>query len=528
MSTEHVVAHAGDLNDGEMKSVEIGDRTILLVRLDGRYRAFTPECPHHGAPLAEGVMHDHHIRCPWHQSVFDARDGSLVEPPSLDGLAEFDVRVEGDEVIVALPDQTVASRPPVMAASTPGRDGRTFIIIGGGASGLMAAQTLRHEGFLGRLVMLTREHVLPYDRTELSKRYLAGTDRPVPTLRDQGFFDDADIEILFGENVIEADLEARSISCQDGLTMTYDRLLIATGGVPRRLGVEGEDLGNVFLLRTLDDCNRIRRAAPQASTAVVVGASFIGMEVAAALRQRGLDVTVVAPDPVPFARTLGEPIGAMYRRVHEDEGTRFRLGDTVERFEGDGAVRQVVLAGGDRLEADLVVIGVGIRPATGFVEGVAVNDDQSLSTDAHLRIVGADGAFASGDIARWPDWRTGRPLRIEHWRLALQLGMTAGRTMMDLDAPYRGVPFFWTAQHRVITSYVGYAAQWDDIAVDGDVEGRKFVAYYLDADRRVLAAAGCGRGTLMTALGDVLRTPELLTLEEVRAMAQEVGHLQNV
>ena len=527
MATEHVVAHIGDLNDGEMRSVEIDEQTtILLVRQDGRYKAFTPTCPHHGAPMAEGTLHDHHLRCPGHQSVFDAEDGSLIEPPSLDGLATFDVRVEGEEVIVSIPDEPVTSRTPAMTAMDTGRDARRFVIIGGGASGLMAAETLRHEGFRGRLVLLTREHALPYDRTELSKRYLADHNQPVPTLRAEGFFDDHDIEILFDKSVTEANLAAKSITCHDGMTMTYDKLLIATGGEPRRLNVEGEDLDNVFVLRTLDDCRRIRQAAMDASKAVVVGASFIGMEVAAALRQRGLDITVVAPEDVPFARTLGPRIGAMYRQVHQDEGTRFRLGDKVERCDGDGAVRQVVLAGGDRLETDMVIIGIGVRPVTGFVTGVEINNDHSLSTDAHLRIVGADGAFAAGDIARWPDWRTGEPLRVEHWRLAQQLGMTAARNMMDRQVPYQDVPFFWTTQHKTITQYVGCATQWADIVFDGDPAERTFVAWYLDEDDRVLAAAGCGRDKTLTALGDILRTPEPLRLEEVRSMAREVGQLQ--
>ncbi|MFW6154771.1 MAG: FAD-dependent oxidoreductase [Planctomycetota bacterium] len=528
MATDHVVAHTGDLNDGEMKTVEIDNQTILLIRQDGQYKALTSKCPHHGAPMAEGVLHDHHLRCPWHQSVFDAADGSLIEPPSLDGLATFDVRVEGNEVIVSVPDETVTSRAPAMTTMATSEDARTFIIVGGGASGLMAAETLRHEGFRGRLVMLTREHALPYDRTELSKRYLAGRDRPVPTLRAEGFFDDHDIEILLDKTVTEADLNAKSITCQDGMTVTYDKLLIATGGEPRRLNVEGEDLANVFLLRSLDDCRRIRQTAMDASKAVVVGASFIGMEVAASLTQRGLDVTIVAPEDIPFARTLGEPIGAMYRQAHQDEGTRFRLGDTVERFDGDGSVRQVVLAGGERLDADMVVVGIGVRPVTGFVQGIEINDDHSLSTDAHLRIAGADGAFASGDIARWPDWRTGAPLRIEHWRLAQQLGMVAGRNMMDHDVPYAGVPFFWTTQHKTITQYVGHAKQWADIVFEGDPAERKFVAYYLDDDGRVLAAAGCGQDRILTALGDVLRTSERLTVEEVRRMVQEVGQLERI
>jgi NADPH-dependent 2,4-dienoyl-CoA reductase/sulfur reductase-like enzyme/nitrite reductase/ring-hydroxylating ferredoxin subunit len=522
VNTEEIVAKTDELADGQMKEVKVRDRSVLLLRVDGEFKAYVAECPHHGAPLAEGVLHEGHVRCPWHQAVFDARSGRLIEPPALDDLPHYDVRVEGDDVIVVFPQEPAAeARPPAMARRDGDKDARTFAIIGAGAAGLAAAETLRQEGYQGRLVVLTREQHASYDRTDLSKRYLASAKQSRPLIRPDGFYADADVEVLLAREVTEVDAAARTITCGDGTSVAYDKLLIATGGVPRRLGVEGEDLANVFTLRSLADCERIRQAADGASRAVVVGASFIGMEVAAALRQRGLEVTVVAPEPVPFERVFGERIGRMYRHVHEKKGAAFRFGSRVERFDGaDGAVRQAVLSGGERLDAELVVAGVGVRPATHFLKGVETNDDGSVTVDANLRA--GEGLFAAGDVARFPDWRGGEAIRIEHWRLAQQHGRTAARNMLDQDAPYGGVPFFWTTQHKVITEYVGHTGGWEEIVFDGDPADREFVAWYLRGDR-VRAAAGCGKSWEMAAIAEVLKRPEPPTVDQARKALEDMA-----
>jgi NADPH-dependent 2,4-dienoyl-CoA reductase/sulfur reductase-like enzyme/nitrite reductase/ring-hydroxylating ferredoxin subunit len=518
MNAEHVVAKTGDLADGQMKEVQVQDRTILLVRVGGEYKAYVAECPHHGAPLAEGLLHEGRLRCPWHQAVFDARSGELIEPPALDRLTHYEVRVEGDDVIVVIPSEPAAEpRAPHMAGRDAEQDDRTFAVVGAGAAGLAAAETLRQEGFRGRVVLITRERHVAYDRTELSKRYLSSTKAGPPVLRPDAFYESNDIEVLAGREVRQVDAAARTVAFDDGESIACDKLLLATGGVPRRLGADGEDLRGVFALRSLADGERLRAAAGEAARAVVVGAGFIGMEVAAALAKRGLNVTVVAPESVPFAAVLGERIGGLYRAVHEKQGTAFRLGSRPERFEGaDGAVRQVVLSDGERLEAELVVVGVGVRPATGFLKGLDVGDDGSVPVDAQLRA--AEGVFAAGDIARFPDWRTGAPIRIEHWRLAQQHGRAAARGLLDKDAPYRGVPFFWTSQHKVITQYVGHARHWQEVVFDGDPADGKFVGYFV-TDGKVAAAAGCQEDRKMAAVAEMLKQPELLPVDEIRRRA---------
>lgn len=502
MNTEQIVANINELNDGQMKEIQVEDRTVLLVRVEGEYRAYVSECPHHGAPLVEGCLHEDLLRCPWHQAVFDLRNGERIEPPSLDGLMHYEVKIKGNDVVVVIPQEPATStKPPKMEGYDAKEDNRTFVILGAGAAGLAAAETLRQERFAGRVVVLTKETNVSYDRTELSKHYLADPDAKSPRMRSDAFYQEHDIEILTGKNVIEADVQTKTVRCDDGSSYEYDKLLIAAGSQPRRLGVEGENLENVFTLRSLADCDRVRQRANQATRAVVVGASFIGMETAAALKQRGLDVTIVAPESTPFQRVFGKAVGQMYRDVHEEKGTRFHLGQEVERFEGKDSVQTVVLNNGETLEADLVLIGVGVQPVTGFLKGLPANDDNSISVNTQLQTAQED-VFAAGDIARFPDWRNYEPIRIEHWRLAQQHGCLAARNMLDQGLPYNGVPFFWTNQHKVVTQFVGHVADWQEIRFDGNPEHWEFLAYYL-ADDQIHAVAGCGKSHEMTVIGEL-------------------------
>lgn len=519
MNTNEIVAKVDELSDGQMKEVQAQHRTLLLVRVDGTYKAYVPECPHQGAPLAEGLCCDGHVRCPWHQAVFDAAHGELIEPPALDRLPNYECHIEGEDVVVSIPQEPTDQSPaPAASGHEPDKDERTFAIIGGGAAGLAAAEMLRHEGYRGRIVVFTREADLSYDRTELSKTYLADPDASRPTIRDEGFYAGAGIEVWTNSEVIELDVSSHTVACEQQTPLAFDKVLIATGGVPRKLGAEGEDLGNIFTLRSLADCERLRDAAGGAETAVVVGAGFIGMEVAAALTERGVKVTVVAPEAVPFERVLGERIGRMYQRAHEDRGTAFRLGAGVERFEGEGdAVRRVVLQDGRRVDADMVVVGVGVRPATSFVRGVQTNRNGSIDVGTDFS-AGRD-VFAAGDVARFPDWRTGEPIRIEHWRLAQQHGRCAARGMLGQGATFADVPFFWTSQHGIITQYVGCAREWDEIVFEGEPGDGPFVAYYL-RDGRVHAAAGCESDRKMAAVAEALKRPESPKLNDLRA---EIG-----
>lgn len=518
---EEIVAQVSELLDGEMKGLEISGLKILLVRLDGKFYALGGECSHYGGPLAEGVLCGEHVTCPWHQARFQVKTGDLVDPPALDAMARFDTRVEGDKVLVILPEKPQGRRAPALAKHNPRADGRTFVILGAGAAGNAAAQHLRQVGFEGRLVLISKEADLPYDRPPLSKGFLSGEqDRESLTLRPEEFYHEADIELLLGREVIKVDVSEKTVAFLDEPPLSFDALLVATGGRARKLTVPGAELANVFTLRSLSDCQNLAAAAEQASQAVIVGASFIGMEAAASLRKRGLAITVVAPAAVPFERTLGKEIGTLLKQIHEEHGVAFRLGRAVERLKGDhGRVQTVVLDNGERLPADLVLAGVGVKPATEMLLGAPLNPDGSITVDEYLSF--GPGLYAAGDVARFPDWRTGDLIRIEHWQLAELQGFTAAKNLAGQQVPFRGVPFFWTEHFDTYLFYVGYVGRWDEILWHGDPAGRRFVAFYV-RDHRVLAAAGMGYDHGMAYLAELLRQAKMPGPEELRRGPSEV------
>lgn len=510
---EFAVAEADELKDGEMKEVAAGDTQVLLARVSGNYHAVSPVCPHYGAPLVEGALCGERVVCPWHHACFNVTTGDLEEPPALDSLARYDVRVEGGRVFVSVPEEAHDRRTPPLAERDH-NDDRSFVIIGGGAAGYAAAQTLREDGYAGRILMVTREDRTPYDRPNLSKDYLHGHAEPewMP-LRADEFFAEHGIEIERNKEVISLDAAGKTISFDDGTSRTYDAVLVATGGAPRKLPAPGSDLGNVFVLRSFADADAIIEAAGRSSRAVVIGASFIGMEAAYSLTERGLRVTVVAPGSVPFGKTLGPEIGALFRRLHESHGVAFKLGASVSRIEGGGKVERVVLDNGERLEADMVVVGVGVRPATGFLEGVPLAPDGGVIVDSNLRA--ADGLYAAGDVASFPDPRTGKRTRIEHWRTAQQQGRVAAHNMAGKAVAYDGVPFFWTRQFDAGLLYVGHADGWDEIIYQGDVAAQDFLAFYVSGDR-ISAVAGMNRDRDMAAVEEMMRQGRMPAPDQLR------------
>ena len=504
---EVTVAGINELKDGEMKQVSANGTDILLARVGGKVHAVGAHCTHYGAPLVEGALCNDRIVCPWHHACFNAATGDLEEPPALDSLPRYEVRVENDDVIVRLPDEATDRRTPAMTKRDASADTRLFVILGGGAAGNIAAQTLREDGFKGRVLLITREDRPPYDRPNLSKDYLQGHAEPewMP-LRAEEFYAGHDIDVMCEKEVARVDAAKRTITFTDGGTLTCDSLLIATGGTPRRLNVPGSDLKNIFVLRSFADADAIMEAAPHASHAVVIGASFIGMETAASLRERKLSVTVVAPDKVPFEKTLGPEIGRLLQQVHEAHDVKFKLGAGAAQFEGDGAVKWVVLDSGERVKADLVVVGVGVRPATDFLEGAQLHKDGGVFVDRHL--LAADGVYAAGDIAFFPSSLTGERQRIEHWRTAQQQGRVAAHNMAGKVVEFDGVPFFWTRQFDAGLQYIGHAESWDEIIYEGNVSAQEFLAFYVSGNR-VLAVAGMNRDRDMATLEELMRSGQM-------------------
>lgn len=516
---EVVVAKVSELPDGSMKQVAVEGGDILLTNVRGTISALGAFCTHYNARLENGILSGDQIICHSHQACFCAKSGDLKEPPALNALPKFEAEVRGDDVVVKLPEKIAKMRVPDMVMPDPARDPRTFVLLGAGAAGNAAAQSLRQNGFQGRILMISNETDLPYDRPNLDKDYLQGEAREewMP-LRSEKFFQNRGIELMLGRNVTGLNTRSKTVALETGESIAYDKLLLATGSIPRTLNIPGESLGNIFRLRSFSDSRALIKACEKASRAVVVGASFIGLESASSLTKRGLRVTVVAPEQVPFERILGTEIGGMLRNLHEESGVAFQLGTSVEKFEGEDAVKTVVLKNGIRIDADLVLIGVGVTPNTRYLEDIPREADGGVQTDPYFRV--AEDVYAAGDIARVPDWRTGEYVRIEHWRTAEQQGRDAALNMAGKPTANANVPFFWTKQLNLSIRYVGHTRGWDEILFDGDVSSRSFIAYYIK-NNEVTAAAGCKRDKQMAAILQRMQAKTMPPVEDIRAKSAD-------
>jgi NADPH-dependent 2,4-dienoyl-CoA reductase/sulfur reductase-like enzyme/nitrite reductase/ring-hydroxylating ferredoxin subunit len=474
-----------DIQDGGMLVGHVGEDNVLVARRGTEVFAIDATCSHYGGPLAEGLMVDDAVRCPWHHACFSLRTGEALRPPALNPLACWVVEQRDGRIFV----RARSEAPKKKAASGTAADApRKIVIVGGGAAGFAAAETLRREGYDGDLTMLSDDTAPPVDRPNLSKDYLAGTaPEGWLALRPDGFYAENGIALRLNAKVAAIDARAREVALADGGKLAYDRLLLATGAAPVRLPIPGADLPHVHTLRSLTDCRAIIGRAKTAQRAVVMGASFIGLEVAAALRTRGIEVHVVAPDKRPMERILGPQLGDFVRALHEEHGVVFHLEDTASAIDA----RRVALKSGRNLDADLVVVGVGVRPRLELAEHAGLALDRGVTVNAHLE-TSATGIFAAGDIARWPDPHSGESIRVEHWVVAERQGQTAALNMLGRREQFAAVPFFWSQHYDVPINYVGHAEKWDELTVDGDVAAKDCVVRYR-RNGRLLAVASIYR-----------------------------------
>ncbi len=471
-----------DLVGGKLVG-HVGNEEVLLVRGGAELFAVGARCSHYHAPLVDGLIVGDALRCPWHHACFNLRSGEAVRAPALSPLDCWKVEERDGRIFVREKRERAAPRAST-STNAPGR----IVILGGGAAGFAAAEMLRRRGFGGSLTMISDDAAPPVDRPNLSKDYLAGSapDDWLP-LRPEDFYAANGIELRLNAKVVAIDTRARKVVLAGGESLHYDRLLLATGAEPVRLAIPGADQPHVHTLRSLADCRAIIDGAKGARRAVVVGASFIGLEAAAALRARNLEVHVVAPEARPMERILGPQMGDFVRGLHEEHEVVFHLQDTVTAVDG----KRARLRSGGALEADLIVVGIGVRPRLALAEQAGLTIDRGVAVDGYLE-TSAPGIYAAGDIARWPDPHSGENIRVEHWVVAERQGQTAACNMIGLNERFDAVPFFWSQHYDVPINYVGHAEHWDEISVDGDIKARNCLLQY-KRNGSVLAVASIFR-----------------------------------
>ena len=493
------------LADGAMLAGHANGKSVLLARQGDEVFAIGATCSHYGGPLAEGLLVGDTVRCPWHHACFSLRTGEALRAPALKPVARWVVERRGTLVHVTREieaDELLVEAKP--AALTADAAPKSIVIVGTGAAGNAAAEMLRREGYAGRVTMIGTEESVPYDRPNLSKDYLAGSapEEWIP-LRTPEFYESHDITLVLGTRVIEIDVAGKRVTLDGGATHDFGALLLATGADPIRLPTPAATGSRVLYLRSLSDSRAIVAAATDAHTVVVIGASFIGLEVAASLRARDLTVHVVAPEPRPLERILGPELGDFIRGVHETHGVVFHLGHTVTQIDA----KSVTLDNGDVIPADLVVVGVGVHPRLELAQKAGLTVDKGVVVDAFLE-TSAPGIYAAGDIARFPDAFSGAHLRVEHWVVAERQGQVAARNMLGGRELFDAVPFFWSQHYDQSISYVGHAERWDALEIDGSPAAGDCAVRYM-ANGKCIAVATVGR--------------DGASLEAERAMEEEIA-----
>jgi len=469
---------------------------VLLARLDDGLHAVSGACTHYGGPLGEGLVVGDTVHCPWHHACFSLRTGQALKPPAFAALDTWRVEIEGDKVFVREKQKTVKGTDA--PASDTRAHPKAVVIIGGGAAGFSAATHLRDLGFEGTLTMLSADEDPPCDRPNLSKDYLAGSAPPewIP-LKSPKYYAKRRINLRLRCEVASIDTAAREVLTKDGERIGYDALLIATGAEPVRLPTPGFDRDNVHALRTLADARAIIAAVGSATSVALIGAGFIGMEAAGALRERGLEVHVIAREAVPLERVFGRAFGNGITQLHRDHGVHVHLEATATAFDG----KRLTLDTGEQVPADLVIVGVGVKPRTQLAEAAGLQVKDGILVDALLQTSVA-GIHAAGDVARYP--YKGEQVRIEHWVHAQRMGRTAAANMLGAREAFDDVPFFWTHHHGQDFRYTGHAERFDEERVDGEVAQRDCTTRFY-REGQLLAAATVGRDLECLQIEQALR-----------------------
>jgi apoptosis-inducing factor 3 len=466
--------------DGGMLLGHAFGEAVLVARRGDEFFGIGATCTHYGGPLAKGLMVDCTVRCPWHHARFDLRTGEAIAAPALNDVTCYKIEKRGNRFFVSGKIDKKSARKP---KSSP----TSVVIVGAGAAGAAAAEMLRREGYNGPVTMIGADEFLPYDRPNLSKDYLAGNapEEWIP-LRPPEFYREQRIDTCTNTSVTAINSKTKDVTLSDGSSLGYGALLLATGAEPLRLKIPGDDLPHVYYLRTLSDSRRIIEKAKYVKRAVVIGASFIGLEVAWSLRERKLEVHVVGKGSLPLEKILGRELGNLIRQTHEANGVKFHLGRTPAAIQD----QHVQIDDGRKLECDLVVVGIGVRPNTKLAEETGIATDNGVLVNEYLE-TNVPGIFAAGDIARWPDPRAGR-IRVEHWVVAQRQGQTAARNMLGAHEPFVVPPFFWSNHFDLHVHYVGYGNSNDRASASGDLKA-KDVSVIFRSGEKLTAVASVGR-----------------------------------
>ena len=468
------------VTDGEMLLGHAFGEPVLVARRKNELFAIGATCTHYGGPLARGLMVDCTVRCPLHHARFNLRTGEAIAAPALNDVACYNVEKRGDRFfVIGKIDMKQERKPKLSPASV--------VIIGAGAAGGAAAEMLRRQRYKGPVILIGSDEFLPYDRPNLSKDYLAGNapEEWIP-LRPPEFYREHKIETLTNTTVTAIDVKSKQVMLSDGRSLGYGALLLATGADPVRLEIPGGHLPHVCYLRSLGDSRRIIEKAKNANRAVVIGSSFIGLEVAWSLRERKLEVAVVGKGLVPLQKVLGKDMGNLVRETYEAHGVKFHLGRRPEVIRD----KHVELDDGTKLDCDLVVVGIGVRPNTQLPEQAGIATDNGVVVNEFLE-TSAPEVFAAGDIARWPDPRAGR-IRVEHWVVAQRQGQTAARNILGAREPFVVPPFFWSNHFDLHIHYVGHGSHEDRARIVGDLKVKNASVVFESGDK-LTAVASVGR-----------------------------------
>jgi NADPH-dependent 2,4-dienoyl-CoA reductase/sulfur reductase-like enzyme/nitrite reductase/ring-hydroxylating ferredoxin subunit len=460
------------LPEGRMVAGCFRGKSVLVVNDRGRYCGLSPTCTHLGAPLSDGVIVDGEVHCPWHHARFSLATGEAVCAPAFAPLARFGTIVRDGRLFVT-------DAPPSVTRRSASGPSVRVVIVGGGGGGHACAELLVRSGFTGTITVVSEDADPPYDRTFCSKQYLIGMkSREESLIADPWIYRTGDCELRTASRVRALDINGKSLLLDADERLPFDVLVLATGAEPKRPQLPGLEMPNVYVLRSLRDTDAIVRAAQQGKRVAVIGASFIGLETAASLKQRKLEVHVISSEEVPLKNVLGDEVGRMIQAVHEEKGVHFHLGREVRQFDG----KQLILDDESALEADFVVLGVGVTPRTELAQAAGI--DCATAAEGGGVIVNErlessrPGVFAIGDIARYPDPHTGENIRVEHWVHAQRQGQHVARVIMNQASRYTDVPFFWSAHFDTGLRYLGQVRSILDAQTEGSIGGRNFNRYY--------------------------------------------------